>query len=632
MRSLSFTLLLLILAVAAGGMVAVRVAEGNLHRIFGSPPVKPGDRLYGFDPNAAQSIVLSGGGVNVVCEKRMGRWMLKEPWQDRADPLFARAIIAFTVGTRVVDAIPRDELDDAQSGFGEERVNVLIQDAAGEPLARYRMGRVTAVMHLDPETGEEHPTVFLRPRESGRNDYIYACTGDIRGAFKDGFRHLRDHRPYFTNPLFLQSVRIRNTEGELLLSRTSDKAPWRITKPLDLRTDPSAVKQLLTGIYGLKARNVLNRADVTLPTGEGDVRTISIRHFGEPQDRTLTIYPASPEAEMQYAVIDDRPDAVFELLRRPLAADAGGEDLIPLAALPDTVNQLRNKTLTNIDITSVQGIMISPSTGEEIAIIRETPRDEFLLASSGTTQPVNLFALHSMIKALTETQVTAFATDAAGDDLSPFGLDRPALSLKFLAFSGDRFELLFGRSKEGVWHAMRSGTTTVVKLDDSFIGEIAVRPWQWRHTSLWSISPVDVVGIERRLESAPPLTLEYQFTTESWRAIEGGHDRSAELATERANRLLPALLNLHAGKWLDVNDPEATAALQRPVLSYALLIKRVDEEGNFAGLGRRELVIAPASDAPSNRLFFGRIDGEPHPFRLDHGTVYQLAVDLFGDD
>src|SRR5690606_26091611 len=124
----------------AGGMVAVRVAEGNLDRIFGSRPVRPGDRLYEFDPNLAHRIVLSSGGVNAVCEKQQGRWVLKEPWQDRADPLFAKAIVAFTVGTRVVDAIPRDELDDAQSGFGEERVNVSIEDAAGTSLARFRMG------------------------------------------------------------------------------------------------------------------------------------------------------------------------------------------------------------------------------------------------------------------------------------------------------------------------------------------------------------------------------------------------------------------------------------------------------------------------------------------------------------
>lgn len=632
MRSLPFTILLLILALAAGGMVAVRVAEGNLDRIFGSPAVGVGDRLYAFDPAEARRIVLSGGGMNVVCELEQGRWMLKEPWSDRADPVFAKSIIAFTIGTRVVDAIPRDELGDAQGGFGEERVNVLIEDSAGEPLARYRMGRVTAVMHLDPETGEEFPTVFLRPRESGRNDYIYACTGDIRGIFKDGFRHLRDHRPFFSNPLLLQSVRVRNTEGELLLSRATNKAPWRITKPLELRTDPAAVKQLLTGLYGLKARNVLNRADVTLPAGEGDLRTIALRHFGEPEDRTLTIYPAPPEAEIQYAVIDDRPDAVFELLRRPLAADAGGDDLVSLAALPDTVNQLRNKTLTNIDITSVQGILISPSTGEEIPIARESPRHEFMVGLGGNMQPLNLFALHGMIKVLTESPVAAFATDAAGDDLSPYGLDRPALSLRFLAFGGDGFELLFGRSPDGVWHAMRSGTTTVVKLDDGFVHEIAVRPWQWRQTALWSISPVDVVGIERRMEKRPVLTLEYQFTTESWRALEEGRDRSAELATDRANRLLPALLNLQAGEWLDVNDPQAAAALGHPVLSFTLLIKKIDDEGNFAGFGKRELTIAPASDSPGNRQFYGRIDGEPHPFRLDHGTVYQLAVDLFGDD
>ncbi len=637
MRSISFTIFLLLLAVVSGGMVAMRVSEGNLHRIFGPPPTGAGDRLYDFDPALASSIVLSGNGANAHCVLRHGRWQVITPWQDRMDPVFAKAIIAFTLGTRVVDAIPRDEFDEEKKAFSNSAIRVRIEDSNGKALAKYILGPLTAVTHLDPETGEEHPTVFLRPRESGRNDYVYACTGDIHPIFKDGLRYLRDHRPFYFDPRLLQSIRIRNAEGGLTLSRQSpdSTSPWRITKPLELGTDRAAVRQLLENLYLLRAKNVLNRAEVTLPSaGEGDVESIALRHFGETGERTLQIFPpATPEAETQYAIVDDRPDAVFELLRRPLAAGANGQDdMVSLAVLPDTVNQLRDKTLAHILITAVKTIRILPSTGTEIFIGRETPRDGGLVRLNGEMQPLNPYALQNLIKAFTQIPVTAFVTDAAGDDLSPYGLDRPALTVSFASFGDEEIAFLFGLSRDGTWHVMRGGTTTVAKLDDQFIREIAVKPWQWRQTALWSIAAVDLKTIERTIEGQPTLALTHDFLSESWSASENGQDRSSELSTARANRLLAVLLDLNVQEWLAADDSQAAAALANPALRFSLGIDVVDDEGEDAGRQWRHLAIAPASDSPANRLFYARIDGEPHPFLLGHGTVYQLAVDLFGDD
>ncbi len=637
MRSISFTIFLLLLAIVAGGMVAMRVSEGNLHRVFGPPPTGAGDRLYDFDPALASSIVLTGNGATAHCALRHGRWQVISPWQDRMDPVFAKAIIAFTLGTRVVDAIPRDEFDEEKKAFSNNAIRIRIEDSSGKALAKYILGPLTAVTHLDPETGEEHPTVFLRPRESGRDDYVYACTGDIHPIFKDGFRYLRDHRPFYFDPRLLQSIRIRNAEGGLTLSRQSpdDTSPWRITKPLELGTDVAAVKQLLEDLYLLRAKSVLNRAEVTLPSAdEGNVESIALRHFGEAGERTLQVFPpATPEAETQYAIVDDRPDAVLELLRRPLAGGGNRqEDMVSLAALPNTVNQLRDKFLTRLHITAVRDIRILPATGTEIYIGRESPRDGGRVLLDGEMQPLNPYALGSLFKVFTQIPVTAFVTDAAGGDLSPYGLDRPSLRVSFTSFQDEVIEFLFGLSRNGIWHVMRAGTTTVARLDDQFIRGIAIKPWQWRQTVLWSIAAVDLKTIERTIEDRPTLELAHEFVSESWSARENGRDRSAELSTARANRLLATLLELNADAWLAADDPRASAALANPALRFSLGIDTYDDEGESTGIRRRALAIAPASDSPGSGIFYARIDGEPHPFLLNPGTVRQLAVDLFGDD
>ena len=109
-------------------------------------------------------------------------------------------------------------------------------------------------------------------------------------------------------------------------------------------------------------------------------------------------------------------------------------------------------------------------------------------------------------------------------------------------------------------------------------------------------------------------------------------DRSAELATNRADRLLKLLLELQCQTWLAPDDPAALAALSKPALQFSLLVDTYDAEGQPAGKVVRKLQLAPASDNSTNDLFYGRIDKDPNAFALGIDTVRLLAVDLFGDD
>lgn len=644
MRSIPFTLLLLLVTVAATMTAVLRFSEGSLDRLFGARATAPGDYLYRFEPAKIHRILLSGNGVKATCVFEKGIWRVQEPWADRMDPAAADGILNFTLGTRVVDIIPDSKLDTRKAGFTEGMIGVRIEDKDGNALATYLLGRRTEWIHRDPETKKEDPTVFIQPQEGRHKGYTYASTGDIHFLFREGLRHLRDHHPFIFNPLALESVRIQKSDVELVLSRADGKSPWRITKPLDnLRTDPEAVTKLITGLYQLRAIKVSDRSEVSLPADEVNGRQrIALKHFGQPEEVVLEILPpATPEADTVYATASDRPGTVFELRLKPLAAaapagaapagEAPPEDVVPLAGLPDTVNELRNPMLTNIDIESIQGILLSPATSEEILLMREKGKRWQLRQPDGRLAPLNELALFRLLKAITETKVAGFVSDAAVN-LEPYGLDRPSLKLGFVSFGNDRVDLLFGQSRDGVWHVMRAGVPTVMKLDDTFITEIFVRPWQWRQREVWSFASIDLLSFERTMEGHPPLQLEYEAIAETWAAREGGSDRSAELVTERANRLLQALARLECDTWLGPDDANARAALTKPVLRFQIALAERDADGERIGIRRCELLLAPASDSPVNSIFYGRIDGEPQPFIIGADTVSRLAVDLFGDD
>jgi len=63
-------------------------------------------------------------------------------------------------------------------------------------------------------------------------------------------------------------------------------------------------------------------------------------------------------------------------------------------------------------------------------------------------------------------------------------------------------------------------------------------------------------------------------------------------------------------------------------MTLAVALKQVDGDGNFTGLARRELRVAPSPDV---RVFFGRIDSDPNPFLLDRETVLKLTVGVLGE-
>jgi hypothetical protein len=651
MRSIPFTLLLLLVTAGFAVTAVLRLHEGSLDRLFGPPAIGIGENLYGFETKDIHRIRLSGNGVQADCVFEKGTWRMLKPWQDRMDPRTADLILQFTLGTRVVDIIPDSKIDSKKAGLRDGTIGVSIEDRKGKVLARYLLGRRTQWIHRDSETGMEDATVFIQPQDDGRKGFTYACTGDIHPIFKDGLRHLRDHHPFLFNPIALDSIRIQNGEGEMLLARADDHSDpkvqiWRITKPLELRTDPLAVKKLIEDLFKLRALKVSDRSEVTLPSGEADSRQrIALRHRGEAEEIILEILPpVTLGAATVFATVSNRPGTVFELPLKPLApalaeetapdAPAAPVDdgMVSLAGLPDTVNELRNPMLTNIAVEALQGILIASSTSSEILLAREKMDEEWQVRNpTGQLEPLNLLALNRLLVAITQTKVAGFVSDAAVN-LAPYGLERPPLKLTFISFGSDRIELIFGQSRDGVWHAMRVGIPTVVKLDDEFIRAIAIHPWQWRHPSVWSIPAVDLAGFVRTMEGRPPLEIGYKLVADSWHARENGIDRSSELATDRANRLVTLLVDLQGETWLAPDDEAARNALARPVLTFSLAVMTYDDKGEESGISRRLLQLAPASDRPDNSLFYGRVDQDPHAFVLGSETVRLLAVDLFGDD
>jgi hypothetical protein len=638
MRSLILTFVLALLAALVCGIVGWRLTHGNLDVLLGVPPTPMGEYLYPeLKSEEVKHIVVQSAGLEAQFERDSKGWTMTKPWRDRMDPRAAANLIDFTRGTRVADVIPREKIDPKQAGFNNAFL-ITMADGEGRSLCRYLMGRKTAWFGEEPqEPGVDGAlqgpkaveTVFIRTLDKNRKSHVYASTGNIRPLFNNGFAYLRDHHPFYFNPTLLEHIRIRSAAGELTLSREAPDRSWQIVKPLALPTDHGQMVKLIQGLYSLRAIKVSDRSAVTMPTNGATSGTeqITLQMFGSKEEVTLEILPLqSPDATTRLATVSDRPNAVFEL---PVRTDA---DLIGLSSLPTKVNDLRDATLTNINVAAVKGILIQPAGRPPITLSRDA-QWRWVVGEGEEQELANERLLYSMLKAVAdpaESKVSGFVTDAA-TDFSPWGLDNPILTLRFLGMDNQVLELAFGKDAAGNYYVNRQGTTSVMKINGEILGKIATQGYQWRHALMWSFNRMDLRGLQIEKAGSPVISLKYDHGEESWEVRRGGVDAMETFEPPRAKFLLGVLENTHVNRWLPVGDTSATTALLSPALVIKAAVEKFDDDGNSAGLDIRELKIAPVTAGAANRFYFGITNTDPHPFLLDEETVSQLAIPLFDD-
>lgn len=627
MRSITVTLFLALIASGTVGLVTYQSQQGNFNAIFGKPPTAVGLLLYdNFEAEDVVRIEIRSSTVEGVFEREGKQWQGLTPWKDRMDPVAAAAIIRFTRGMRIEDHSPSNKINRRKLHLNRRSLEIRLVGAKGEALAYYRMGRISSWKAEVDNVEQPMSTVFIYPKDDPDNKSVYLCTGDISPLFQENLKLLRDHRPLYFNPLNLQKIGIQSPQGEITLGRAMPQDPWRILKPLKLPTDRLSMQALIEGLFNLRATKVSDRSEVTLPTNSSSSNTtkITLNRFGQTTPTTLEIYPAESLEDISFkAVVDDRPDTVFELPAKPASG------LVSLADLPMDVNSLRDPTLTSLNVRALKSIQISPSTGANILISR-TPPEPWMATINQRNFLANEKNLFRLLKAVTNDQVSGFVSDAASD-FSPWGLDRPVLSLRFLATNNEVLELRFGMDAKGEFFANRLGTRTVMKVDGGLIRAIAVQAYEWKHARVWSLNRVNLSQLVIKKAEEEPLMLDYDFFAESWKARRNGKDISSQLVEASANFLLSRLEGIESSQWLAKNDTDALAALGKPSLAIGVKELIKDDDDNVVSNQIRTMVFAPATQPQHYGHHYGMILGENHPFLITGEQHQKLTADLLDD-
>ena len=653
MLSRKFTLSLVILASMVGGGACIQLFKNDLDMIFGTPPRQVGDVLYGkFDLDDVHTVVISKSpGDRAEFVRRQDIWRMVDPKQDRADYSILQTIVYFSRHLQVEDVMRRKDITLEEAGMRasstyEGRYNITLRDSSQNTLADYRLGRRTAWHRLNEKDGNLIETFFVRPGEDSLDDHIYVCSApeklktSVRQILDRGLSRLRDHHPLLFDQQGIADITIRTKGREIVLSRPEADSPaWKMTKPLESRTKPEMVNGLIVGLAQLEAIRIHDLKSVTIPPRPpgGFLLEVELRHFRADGSRgrtpsMLTIEPPSPpDAATVLASIDARPNLVFEIPLKPVTGSMG------LSQLPLEVDQLRERTLTNLDIATLKSMTIhqfnDPGLIHVFLSRKRSGQARWMLSQGGDTAPANEAVMARILQAISRNEVVGFASNAASN-LSRYGLSPPAKRIILDLREGDPIDLFFGRGVNGRFYAMRHGSSTVAEIDAATYTSIATEPYQWRDSLLMPFSIVDlsIMKIEKfpfRVPLADPaLTLKYKFLSEDWEARQFDENVSTNLNKHSANQFIKFMESLRVERWLDESTPAAARALRSPTFRFTAVFRELDEQGDLKGFRETSFDLAPASRSPRNRIFYGKLNDDPHYFVLSMNSYRQLSTPL----
>ena len=486
------TLLFSLFAIGLGTLAVMQQIRGNLDFIFGSPPLQIGDVVYQFDPESVGRMhVLNDDGTRAVVIKKGGAWILEEPWEDYADARIIRSIIDFASRLQIEDVIERDDVEDlAEFGLRKDRIEVELFDKSGSPLCHFKIGRYTTWRGFDPtlklddptQTPPSFPTLIIRPAEDEMEDHLYVCSDfadpnlrevPIRELFTQSLRLFRNHLVFYNAPGFAGEITLKEKKSEITIKRDSMSkgAEWKIIKPFELSVSPASLNQLISGLTRLQAGIVLDESAIALPEPLADNidHTISIRYFLP--DGTLStpvsaiFYPPENEQATDVPVIisegpEKRRSAILKVSQAPGSI---------LSGIPRSVNTLRSRTMTSLQVKQIESVTVSDFTGRSISLNLELDPHERARrwyarvhedsGQTGETEgyngPANIFQVKDLFESLCKDEVEGFTNDASTDP-KDYGLDQPIRRIKLGLTGGKTLNIVIGEKLRPQYFARRA--------------------------------------------------------------------------------------------------------------------------------------------------------------------------------
>ncbi len=570
-------------------------------------------RLIVVDRDDVTGLTVTDHDLKIdLAKEENHHWRMKSPIADRADQSLIDQVMteldtASTDETFKVGADDKSRLQ--EYGLQAPHVRLLVTRKGDAKPVELLFGNDTAI----------EGKTYVRIEGT---DQVQITSTELKKLLQKEINSWRDHRVVDLAATDVSHFTIKNASVEIELQR--DGTHWKIAKPLAARGDDAKINDLLSQVTNLTVTKFVadDKADAAT-YGLAQPRGVLTLYTADNAKGTELMIggvpPAAPAPSPSPAPSPDAAPSDSVYMRQParqsiFTVTKNVENLLLLKP-----NDLRDHALARINADTVDRVHITPGDGVPFVLVR---KDQ---AWTVNDQPANGAGVTQLVNALNAAQAVDFVADsAAPGDLAKYGLDKPALQVRFAAFASENrpdsdagekpvATVDFGKEEGANVYARLEEEPFIVSVPKAALTSVWADPLQWQPLDIFHVDPEKVSSVEVAVKGAPALALTRGDKGE-WKAAQGG----AAVEATKVQSVLNALIKLRAVRWVG-GPSQPTYALDNPQATLS-----------FAG--------GPDDKANSGKISFGartselmsyaRVEGKPGIFLLsrpDTETLLQLA-------
>jgi hypothetical protein len=515
------------------------IQENKLRDVFVSPGTLREAQVAPFSSADAQKLEISHGSGKIVLEKDKERWRLVEPLHADADAGKVTDLLSKLTALQARDKDVLDNADPKKYGFDSSAPVLVVhfleetkeKDAKGDKIKKPRVLTVHVGKH-DTAAKKLYVMADEWPRINVVDDSLDSPVRQDALAYR-GKRVLDFAAPY------LARLEVQRGSEKYTLERSGDG--WRLTSPVTTEADTDKANDLATKLSTLEVLEFVNdtpKAEELGPQYGLDKQALSVRlEFGDKNraPTTLQIGKARTGKPGYFARLVESPDRMTPVVA--IAKDV--HDALDRDSLAYRRPQLWQ--LLPQDVTAVR--------------IRRAKEDEYRLVREGLgwkiaapfEAPAQLPLAQTLVQNLTAPQAQSYKVHEA-KDLTPYGLDKPSLTVTVTAQGGKEHTLLVGApaGKDGPGHyAKLASSPAVFVVSDTVARAADQSAVGLLDPALLHIGEDQIARVQAKVGDKT-LTLERQ--ADGWKVVEGPGTpfaADADAVTSLAN----LLGNLHAERF-----------------------------------------------------------------------------------
>jgi hypothetical protein len=439
-----------------GGKPAVLLVPEGLLRDAQKPPSEFRDRtLLAFERKDVKTVEVRGPSGQVVAAasaKDADEWQLTAPLAAPADREAVTALLEKLRAAKIKEFVTDTPKSLSEYGLDRStRVTLVVGEAASRTARTLRFGKAVPEKKGVYAQREGDGTVLLLEEELWKSVPASAMA-------------LRDKTVFAYDRARLERVDLESSKGKVALVLQDGK--WRITAPVALRADESAVSQLLFRARDLRARDfAAEDAKRLAPYGlDKPAIRLSVWEKEAKEPKTLLLAPAR-EKDRAYATLLGQGPA------RVAAVDATA-----LQDLARGVTDLRDRSLAEaFDTKDVTRITIQRPSVTLVLDRTGTGEEDWQLGApkKGKTRGGRVSELVWTLRNLRWKDLVA----EQGWDPARYGLDAGATTVTLTGKDGRSIAALaVGKQEAGLTYVRIPGQPALYAIESKTLGELPATP------------------------------------------------------------------------------------------------------------------------------------------------------------